>query len=581
MKYLSVCSGIEAATVAWHSLGWEAAGFSEIEKFPAEVLKHHYPTVTNFGDMTKYKEWNLGTIELLVGGTPCQSFSVAGLRKGLEDPRGNLMLTYCGLLDRFKPKWFVWENVPGVLSSGGGRDFGSFLGAVAELGYGWAYRVLDAQYFGVAQRRRRVFVVGCLGDWKSAAKVLFEPESLCRNNPPSREKRKETTATSGVGVEITSPITAREYKGPGTDGMNEISATIIPVSKVYIESSFGGYREDFVAGTMKASGGVAAGGSETFAVVGTLDTDCGSSKLSHQSCVSGHILPIDTQNKLVKVYENHPSDSRVKEMGDVCSTVTSNWGTGGGNTPFVQEVYSLQGAGTTSQNANGSGINQDIAFTLNSTDQHAVAYSFDSLASNSMKSKNPNSGCREVDLSKTLDTTVPDPSKNQGGLGIIQAVDTYNQKISNVSQTLRAGSNVDQTGAVIQAFNSNARPDEMNTSDINQGLTRSQNAAILKIDQPPIGWDAELNAKEQVMGTLLRGGEGGRTDGVMQSNMAVRRLTPVECERLQGFPDHYTDIKPKGKDTPDGPRYKALGNSMAVPVMKWIGKRIQMVEDES
>jgi len=292
-------------------------------------------------------------------------------------------------------------------------------------------------------------------------------------------------------------------------------------------------------------------------------------------------LPIDTQNKLVKVYENHPSDSRVKEMGDVCSTVTSNWGTGGGNTPFVQEVYSLQGAGTTSQNANGSGINQDIAFTLNSTDQHAVAYSFDSLASNSMKSKNPNSGCREVDLSKTLDTTVPDPSKNQGGLGIIQAVDTYNQKISNVSQTLRAGSNVDQTGAVIQAFNSNARPDEMNTSDINQGLTRSQNAAILKIDQPPIGWDAELNAKEQVMGTLLRGGEGGRTDGVMQSNMAVRRLTPVECERLQGFPDHYTDIKPKGKDTPDGPRYKALGNSMAVPVMKWIGKRIQMVEDES
>ena len=150
MKYLSVCSGIEAATVAWHSLGWEAAGFSEIEKFPSEVLKHHYPNVTNFGDMTKYKEWNLGTIELLVGGTPCQSFSVAGLRKGLEDPRGNLMLTYCGLLDKFKPKWFVWENVPGVLSSAGGRDFGSFLGAVAELGYGWSYRVLDAQYFGVA-----------------------------------------------------------------------------------------------------------------------------------------------------------------------------------------------------------------------------------------------------------------------------------------------------------------------------------------------------------------------------------------------------------------------------------------------
>ena len=151
MKYLSVCSGIEAATVAWHPLGWEAVGYSEIEKFPSSVLEHHYPNVPNFGDMTKFKEWNLnGSIDLLVGGTPCQSFSVAGLRKGLEDPRGNLALTYVGILDKFRPKWFVWENVPGVLSSGGGRDFGSFLGAVAELGYGFAYRVLDAQYFGVA-----------------------------------------------------------------------------------------------------------------------------------------------------------------------------------------------------------------------------------------------------------------------------------------------------------------------------------------------------------------------------------------------------------------------------------------------
>ena len=174
MNYLSVCSGIEAATVAWHGLGWNPVGFGEIEKFPSEVLAHHYPDVPNFGDMTKFKEWNInGTVGLLVGGTPCQSFSVAGLRKGLEDPRGNLALTYCGILDHFRPKWFVWENVPGVLSSGKGRDFGSFLGALVELGYGFSYRVLDAQYFGVAQRRRRVFVVGHLGDWRPTAKVLF------------------------------------------------------------------------------------------------------------------------------------------------------------------------------------------------------------------------------------------------------------------------------------------------------------------------------------------------------------------------------------------------------------------------
>ena len=119
MRYLSVCSGIEAATSAWHGLGWKPVAFSEIESFPSAVLKHHYPDVPNLGDMTKYKEWDIGAIDILVGGTPCQSFSVAGLRKGLEDPRGNLALVYCGILDKFRPKWFIWENVPGVLSSNG------------------------------------------------------------------------------------------------------------------------------------------------------------------------------------------------------------------------------------------------------------------------------------------------------------------------------------------------------------------------------------------------------------------------------------------------------------------------------
>jgi len=217
MNYISVCSGIEAATVAWHHLGWKPLGFSEIEKFPSEVLKHHYPQVPNLGDMTKFKEWNLNeSIGLLVGGTPCQSFSVAGLRKGLEDPRGNLALTYVGILDKFKPKWFVWENVPGVLSSNGGRDFGSFLGAVAELGYGFAYRVLDAQYFGVAQRRRRVFVVGCLGDWTSAAKVLFESDCLSRN---TKKSRKTGQGTTDLVAERIGALCARDYKGVSTDGV--------------------------------------------------------------------------------------------------------------------------------------------------------------------------------------------------------------------------------------------------------------------------------------------------------------------------------------------------------------------------
>ena len=201
LRYGSVCSGVEAATAAWHPLGWQPQWFSEIEAFPSAVLAHHYPSTPNHGDMTTFKEWPDDPIDLLVGGTPCQSFSVAGLRKGLDDPRGNLMLTYLAIAERYKPRWLVWENVPGVLSSNRGRDFGTFLGALGQLGYGFAYRVLDAQYFGVAQRRRRVFVVGYLGDWRRAAAVLFERESLSGHPAPRRETREEVAAclTRGVG----------------------------------------------------------------------------------------------------------------------------------------------------------------------------------------------------------------------------------------------------------------------------------------------------------------------------------------------------------------------------------------------
>ena len=174
MRYGSVCSGVEAASLAWTDLGWQAQFLSEIDPFCCRLLKHHFPSVPNFGDLTKFKDWPDVEIDLLVGGTPCQAFSVAGLRQGLADPRGNLALVFLGVLDKYRPRWVVWENVPGVLSSSGGRDFGAFLGALGELGYGFCYRVLDAQHFGVPQRRRRVFVVGYLGDWRRAAAVLLE-----------------------------------------------------------------------------------------------------------------------------------------------------------------------------------------------------------------------------------------------------------------------------------------------------------------------------------------------------------------------------------------------------------------------
>ena len=204
IRYGSVCSGIEAASVAWEPLGWEPAWFSEIEPFPSAVLAHRFPHVPNLGDMTtlhEREEFNRGTIDLLVGGTPCQSFSVAGFRRGMEDPRGNLALVFLRLVALAQPRWVVWENVPGVLSSAGGRDFGSFLGGLAELGYGWAYRVLDAQYFGVPQRRRRVFVIGHRGDARWAGSVLFEPPSVRGNRTPDNRQKEETTKclTAGIG----------------------------------------------------------------------------------------------------------------------------------------------------------------------------------------------------------------------------------------------------------------------------------------------------------------------------------------------------------------------------------------------
>lgn len=211
MRYLSVCSGIESATVAWHPLAWKAAAFSEIGEFPRAVLSHHYPEVPLFGDFTEIQANDVGPIDVLVGGTPCQSFSIAGLRGGMDDDRGNLALEFCRLADRTRPRWICWENVPGLLSSNSGRDFGTFLGALAERGYGFAYRILDAQFtrtqshpFAVPQRRRRVFLVGYLGDWRPAAAVILERESLQRNHPPCRKTRKETTqvVNGGTGTRV-------------------------------------------------------------------------------------------------------------------------------------------------------------------------------------------------------------------------------------------------------------------------------------------------------------------------------------------------------------------------------------------
>jgi len=189
ITYGSICSGIGSCALAFHSLGWTTAFFSEVAEFPSTVLQQHYPTIPNIGDFTRY-EFN-ERVDLLIAGTPCQSFSYAGFRRGLDDDRGNLAIEYARLIDRLKPRWFIWENVPGVLSSNKGKDFGAILCALAECGYGFAYRVLDAKAFGVPQRRRRVFIVGYFGDWRPPAAVLFESQSGTRDLKESKKPQEE------------------------------------------------------------------------------------------------------------------------------------------------------------------------------------------------------------------------------------------------------------------------------------------------------------------------------------------------------------------------------------------------------
>jgi DNA (cytosine-5)-methyltransferase 1 len=521
MRYLSVCSGIEAATVAWHDLGWQPVAFSEIEPFPSAVLAHHYPNVPNLGDMTKFKEWDIGTIDLLVGGTPCQSFSVAGLRKGLEDPRGNLALTYVGILDKFRPKWFVWENVPGVLSSGSGRDFGSFLGAVGQIGYGFAYRVLDAQYFGVAQRRRRVFVVGCLGDWRSAAEVLFEPHSLSGNPAPSREKGQKVAGTIAArfGISRNNHEECVAHVAPTVTGGAPFSRTgnervecdaIIPVSDpaYCLETTCNDYSRadgfnmiatpialaENTIGRQPQNGGNGDG----FTVGGPMYT-------LNATGVHGVAQPI-------------PLDLR-----------------NAGRDPEKYDAINRQGVGV--------GEAGDPAHTITSAFVHGVAH--------------------------------PTVLMDQGGsvMSVMEdgTVGTLRRETHGHEPVVIHPMVFDTTNITSPQNGSNPKP-----GDPCFTLAQGQHPPLLTHGvAQPIAFTTEQTPKfNENQALTLTKSEAKHNQSVL-TEMAVRRLTPVECERLQGFPDSYTNIPwRKKEESPDGPRYKSLGNSMAVPVMAWIGKRI-------
>lgn len=436
MIYGSVCSGIEAASCAWHPLGWEPAFFSEIDAFPRAVLQHRFAEVPLHGDFTTIKAGDYRPIDLLVGGTPCQSFSIAGLRKGLDDDRGNLALEYLRLADRLRPQWLVWENVPGVLSSSGGRDFGAFLGGLVELGYGFAYRVLDAQFFGVAQRRRRVFVVGYLGDWRPAAAVLFERHSLQGHPAP------------------------RRGAGPGT--------------------------------ASAAAGGAGDGG--------------------------GAVQPFEVANCLT-----------ARMHKGINTTVDE------GQTPVVVNALTANGVGTC-----GAGDNQAQAGHLLPT-----AYSIMPM----------NSGtdykARETDIAQPVMTTPV--GGNQGGDYVVQPMAFDAVQITSAANGTRVAPELPASTLAKGSRMHVAYPVQEVATFNDDGTARTLTA---RHDSSPCA---------------------DRGPDVVATAMRVRRLTPTECERLQGFPDGWTQVPYRNKPASDGPRYKAIGNSMAVPVMAWIGRRIAQV----
>lgn len=530
MRYGSVCSGIEAASKAWEPLGWKPAWFSEIEPFPSAVLAHHWPKVTNLGDMTKIADAvSAGDVEapdVLVGGTPCQAFSIAGLREGLSDDRGQLTLSYVELAnaidakrrERGEPEAIIaWENVPGVLSS---KDnaFGCFLAGLAgessELqpaGGKWthagcvsgperviAWRVLDAQFFGVAQRRRRVFVVASARKGFDPAAVLFELDSVRRDSAPRRESQPEIARNAGERSKVGSHWDNPANPHPTLNQSNNIGGIGASNQELFSQRGSGLVSDSYtdVARTLLAKGNDStAEDLETYAVVGSQtqygDEIAGTLTARHDSS------PCADRGMNVLAYGGGNTSGNI----DVATACTAH----GVRMDFDTETFAVHGT-------QDSDTNRELAHTLgrnNGQENACIAFSY-----------KDNGADATPDLSPTIRAGNHDKSHANSG----------------------------QPPAIAYAFKAG------------QGAKAGG-----------IGYAEEQSP------TLTSASSGTNLAPAVMHGVAVRRLTPIECERLQGFPDNHTLIGWRGKDAvecPDGPRYKAIGNSMAVPVMRWIGERI-------
>lgn len=550
-RYVSIFSGVEAATLAWKPLGWEPVAFSEIEPFPCAVLAERWPDVPNLGDITKidWKEEIDGAIDLVVGGSPCQSFSVAGKREGLKGASG-LMFEYIRCVQELRPRWFLWENVPGALTSEDGGAFGQLLREMDELGYSLAWRVLDAQFFGVAQRRRRLFLVGHLGA-ESPAEVLFEPDCLSGNPQSSREKRKELARRAGrsaacAGFKYSAAPRANTI-GYAEEQANTLTAdwhapAVLPLSGTgqhYMAMSQYGTE---VAGCLTARG----------------DSSPCADRGQNIVCMTG------TQAHC------HISD-------EIAGCLTAHMGKD--DAPVVVDGTNIQTyvCETAHSGSNGLGVGMSDVFpTLDTSSGPAVWARENSVLSPFGFAQNVRNEVRIVGDGTISGALAANPGMKQttfvctgGTYPINEQVATRDKKLGR-GTALGIGADGDSAFALMAnhphmvAAGSGSEPIAMGDLNAHTAICRN------------------------VCPTLKCGGDGAMVasetaDKIMEANpMLVRRLTPLECERLQGFPDGHTLIGWKGKpaeECPDGPRYKAIGNSMAVPVMKWIGTRIALVDE--
>jgi DNA (cytosine-5)-methyltransferase 1 len=619
MKYLSVCSGIEAATVAWHPLGWEPVAFCEIESFPSAVLAHHYPNVPNLGDMTGVaalvRSGAVAAPDILVGGTPCQAFSFAGLRQSLDDARGQLSLSFVDLANaidtmRTVPAIIVWENVPGVLST---KDnaFGCFLGALAgeddpllppgkknggferwpNAGcvYGprrtIAWRVLDAQYVGVAQRRRRVFVVASARDGFDPAAVLFEFDGVRRDTAPRRESRQDIThdiapclTSSGRGVERTGE----------TRGQDPVVACVTgDVSHTLRAEGFDASEDGTGRGTPIICMAHGQGGAEIRhdscptltcnheAPIAAYAIQAGALRTSPQSGPDGigvqsdiaYTIEARAEVQAVAAYAFQPRIGRNGrgDMGDLVNCLSARSGESGtgDSAPCVAVACGIHPLIENDR--------QVVAFSCKDYGADAAAELSPTLRAMGHAASHANAGGQVAVAIALQDTSGRD--KVQNGKGWSD---------NGASYTLDAAA----TQGVAYAFAQNTRDEVRMMGGDGQivgalaaqpGMKQTCYVAQCVAFEPRYYTrDNKTGGAPSETVMLMRDCKTGDSTPHVATGMQVRRLTPMECERLQGFPDNYTLVPVRGKPAADGPRYKACGNSMAVPVMRWLGRRIQM-----